>query len=97
MEGDRKGFLLQGKKKEYLEPRTLQYRFQRILKELQIPCFNFHVLRHIFATNCIASGFDMKTLSELLGHANVATTMKIYVHSDMERKKQLMAGYRMAS
>ena len=39
----------------------------------------------------------MKTLSELLGHANVATTMKIYVHSDMERKKQLMAGYRMAS
>lgn len=97
MEGDRKGFLLQGKKKEYLEPRTLQYRFQRILKELQIPCFNFHVLRHIFCHKRIASGFDMKTLSELLGHANVATTMKIYVHSDMERKKQLMAGYRMAS
>lgn len=94
--GKRNGFLLSGKKKEYLEPRTLQYRFKRILQELRIPYFNFHMLRHVFATNCIAGGFDMKTLSELLGHANVTTTMKIYVHSDMERKKQLMAGYRMA-
>ena len=39
----------------------------------------------------------MKTLSELLGHSNITTTMRIYVHSDMERKKQLMAGYRLAS
>ena len=38
----------------------------------------------------------MKSLSEILGHSNVSTTMRIYVHSDMERKKQLMAGYRMA-
>ena len=59
--------------------------------------FNFHMLRHIFATNCISRGFDMKTLSELLGHSNITTTMRIYVHSDMERKKQLMAGYRLAS
>ena len=50
------------------------------------------MLRHIFATNCISRGFDMKTLSELLGHSNITTTMRIYVHSDMERKKQLMAG-----
>lgn len=49
-------------------------------------CFNFHMLRHIFATNCIMQGFDMKSLSEILGHSNVSTTMRIYVHSDMERK-----------
>ena len=85
------------KKKEYLEPRTLQYRFKKILEQLEIPYFNFHMLRHIFATNCISRGFDMKTLSELLGHSNITTTMRIYVHSDMERKKQLMAGYRLAS
>ena len=69
----------------------------KILEQLGIPYFNFHMLRHIFATNCISRGFDMKTLSELLGHSNITTTMRIYVHSDMERKKQLMAGYRLAS
>ena len=57
----------------------------------------FHMLRHIFATNCISHGFDMKTVSELLGHSNVTTTMRIYVHSDMQRKKMLMADYRMTA
>lgn len=95
--GEKEGYLMPGKKKEYTEPRTLQYRFQRILKELEIPAFNFHMLRHVFATNCIMQGFDMKTLSEILGHSNVSTTMRIYVHSDMERKKRLMAGYRMTA
>lgn len=95
--GEKEGYVMPGKKKEFTEPRTLQYRFRRILKELGIPEFNFHMLRHVFATNCIMQGFDMKTLSELLGHSNVSTTMRIYVHSDMERKKRLMAGYRMAA
>lgn len=81
-----------GRKKEYTEPRTLQYRFLRILKSLGIPSFNFHMLRHIFATNCISHGFDMKTVSELLGHSNVTTTMRIYVHSDMQRKKMADGG-----
>ena len=95
--GKQKGYFMPGKKKEYTEPRTLQYRFQKILKNLEIPSFNFHMLRHIFATNCISHGFDMKTLSELLGHSNVTTTMRIYVHSNMERKKMLMADYRMTA
>lgn len=86
LKGNREGYILAGKKKEYLEPRTLQYRFKKILEQLGIPYFNFHMLRHIFATNCISRGFDMKTLSELLGHSNITTTMRIYVHSDMERK-----------
>ena len=97
IKGNGEEYILAGKKKEYLEPRTLQYRFKKILEQLEIPYFNFHMLRHIFATNCISRGFDMKTLSELLGHSNITTTMRIYVHSDMERKKQLMAGYRLAS
>ena len=94
---DQERYIMPGRKKEYTEPRTLQYQFQRILRQLNIPAFNFHMLRHIFATNCIMQGFDMKTLSEILGHSSVSTTMRIYVHSDMERKKQLMAGYRMAA
>ena len=95
--GRQEDYLMPGRKKEYTEPRTLQYRFLRILKSLGIPSFNFHMLRHIFATNCISHGFDMKTVSELLGHSNVTTTMRIYVHSDMQRKKMLMADYRMTA
>lgn len=95
--GEKNSYIIQGIKKEYAEPRTLQYRLQKILKKLNIPLFNFHMLRHIFATNCISQGFDMKTVSELLGHSNINITMRIYVHSDMERKKQLMASYRMAA
>ena len=35
-------------------------------------------------------GFDVKSLSEILGHSNVQITMNLYVHSTMQRKKQLM-------
>ncbi len=73
-------------KDEPLDPRTMQYRFHALLKKAQLPSINFHALRHMFATNCVALGFDIKTLSELLGHSSVETTLNRYVHSSMERK-----------
>jgi len=47
-----------------------------------------HVLRHTFATTCLQSGCDIKTLSELLGHANANITLQRYVHSDLSRKRR---------
>lgn len=73
-----------------MEPRTIQRRFQQILKECDIPYHNFHTLRHSFATLSIQKGCDYKTLSELLGHASANITMNIYVHSDAERKRQCL-------
>lgn len=73
-----------------IEPRTLQHRFKSLLKKAELPSVNYHCLRHIIATNCIQIGFDIKTLSEILGHANVETTLNRYVHSSMERKTQCM-------
>ena len=73
-----------------IEPRTLQYRFQKILKNAELPSVNFHSLRHLFATNCVALGFDMKTLSEILGHSSVEITLNRYVHSSMDRKRMCM-------
>lgn len=86
------GFLLTGRMNEYMDPRTLQYYFHKTLKSCGICRVNFHALRHTFATRCMESGMDMKSLSELLGHANVSITLGIYVHSTLEHKrKQLEA------
>lgn len=75
----------------FIEPRTMQYRFKSLLKKLNLPCINFHTLRHMFATRCIAVGFDVKTLSEILGHSTVELTLNRYVHSSLERKRQCMS------
>lgn len=83
-------FIIQGKKKPWAEPRTLQYRFAGILNKCKIENFNFHMLRHAFATRCIAEGFDVKSLSEILGHSSIQITLSLYVHSNLQRKKQLM-------
>lgn len=83
-------YVVKGKKSPWAEPRTLQYRFSGILKQCSIKNFRFHMLRHAFATRCIAKGFDVKSLSEILGHSSVQITLNLYVHSTMQRKKQLM-------
>lgn len=73
-----------------VEPRTMQYRFSSILKKACLPSVNFHSLRHLFATNCIRLGFDIKSLSEILGHSSVETTLNRYVHSSIEQKRVCM-------
>ena len=64
----------------------MQNRFHRYIEESGIPNANFHALRHTFATRCIEIGFDIKTLSEILGHANVTITLDRYVHSSFDLK-----------
>jgi len=72
------------------EPRTLQYAFEAILKKCDIRHVGFHCLRHTFATNCVKAGFDVKTLSEILGHTSVSFTLNRYVHTDMDHKRTQM-------
>lgn len=71
-----------------LDPRTLQYRFKRMLKEAEIEERNFHLLRHTFATNCVENHIDVKTLSEILGHSDVKITLNRYVHPTMDLKRK---------
>lgn len=71
----------------FVSPRTFDYRYHRILERSRIASRNFHVLRHTFATRCIEAGVDIKTLSELLGHANTSVTLNTYVHSSLELKR----------
>ena len=84
---DKKSYILTGNEK-YIEPRTYRKYFNKILDELKIKHFNFHSLRHTFATNCISLGVDYKTVSELLGHANVNITLNLYVHPRYSQKKK---------
>lgn len=74
----------------YVEPRTMENRFNAVLKRCNINKANFHALRHTFATRCIELGFDVKSLSEILGHASVNITLNRYVHPSMEAKKKNM-------
>lgn len=70
------------------DPRSYRDYFSRLLKRLGIPQIVFHGLRHTFATRCIESQCDYKTVSVLLGHSNIATTLNLYVHPNLNQKKK---------
>ena len=80
-------YLLTAQKK-YLEPRAYQYQYKKIMRELGLESCNYHMLRHTFATRCIEAGFDLKSLSEILGHASVSITLNRYAHPTMRMKLQ---------
>jgi len=71
-----------------LEPRYYRDYFRKLLATLGIPPTRFHSLRHSFATRCIESKCDYKTVSVILGHSSLATTMDLYVHPGLEEKKR---------
>ncbi len=81
-------FLFGRTKQKALEPRTLQYRFKDYLRKHHIPIVNFHQLRHKFAGNCIENNFDLKSLSEILGHSSVNITLNYYVHPTISFKRR---------
>ncbi len=71
-----------------LEPRYYRDYYLKILRELGIPPIRFHALRHSFATRCIESKCDYKTVSAILGHASISTTLDLYVHPGYTEKKR---------
>lgn len=74
-------------KESFVNPRTYEYRFHRILDKAGLPQTNYHALRHTFATMCVTAGMDVKSLSEILGHGSAAITLNIYVHPSLEMKR----------
>ena len=71
-----------------IEPRTYRCYFNRLQQQLGLPKMRFHGLRHSFATRCIESKCDYKTVSVLLGHSNISTTLNLYVHPSLEQKRK---------
>ena len=70
------------------EPRTYRNYYKKMIQNLNIPELKFHGLRHSFATRCIESNCDYKTVSVILGHSNISTTLNLYVHPNLEQKKK---------
>lgn len=76
--------------------RSIQKYFSVTSKKLEIRINNFHSVRHTFATRAIETGVDVKSLSIILGHANVTTTMNFYVHPNekhMRNKIEKISNY----
>ena len=82
------GFVIPGKTYEYSDPRSFENYFHKYLDECNLQSFNYHCLRHTFATRCVEAGMDIKSLSEILGHSGVNITLNIYVHSSLEYKRR---------
>ncbi len=83
-------FVLSGETDRYIEPRTMQYRLEKFTKACGLEGVHFHTLRHTFATRCVEVDFEIKSLSEILGHSSPRITLERYVHSSMELKRDNM-------
>ena len=70
-----------------MDPRSYQNHYRRILKKCGVKYRNFHSLRHTFSVRALELGFDIKTLSEILGHSDATITMQRYAHSLDEHKR----------
>lgn len=81
-------WFLSGNEEKPVEPRCYRKSIHGYLKKASVHQAHPHMLRHTFATTCLQAHCDIKTLSELLGHANAAITLKQYVHSDMGCKRK---------
>ena len=89
-EKDSAAFLLTGSKERFMEPRRLQYKMRQYTRACGLENVHFHTLRHTFATRCVEADFEIKSLSEILGHSSSTVTLERYVHSSMELKRSNM-------
>ena len=69
-------------------PDAAYRRMKLLLEQARLPDIRFHDLRHTFATNALARGMDIKTLSTILGHVSAATTLNTYSHITEEMRRQ---------
>ena len=74
----------------FAEPNQLRNHFKTVLAKCKIENIKFHSLRHTFASECVKLGFDIKALSEILGHSSAAMTLDRYAHTSLETKRMYM-------
>ena len=80
-------YVLSGRSDIFIEPRVLQYHIKKYTEDCNLEDIHFHTLRHTFATRCVEVGFEIKSLSEILGHCSPKITLERYVHSSLGLKR----------
>ena len=75
---------------EIIKPDYIAYHFEKLILENGLSRIRFHDLRHSCATLLLSLGFDMKSIQEWLGHANIQTTANIYAHVDFAKKNEMI-------
>ncbi len=88
IKGKNKNFVITNDEK-MIDLARVEYQYKIVCSQYDFK-INFHALRHTFATNCVKSEIDIKTISEMLGHSNVSITLNRYVHSNLEFQKKQM-------
>ena len=74
------GFIFADRLGKPLSYETMRYQIRIACEKAGVEYLGQHVFRHTFATNCFYRGCDVKLLSKLLGHADVAITYNTYIH-----------------
>lgn len=87
---NKNAFVLTGKEDKFIEPRLMQYKLNKYTKECGLENIHFHTLRHTFATRCVEVDFEIKSLSQILGHSSPKVTLERYVHTSLELKRSNM-------
>ncbi len=80
LEKNDSGFIFQDEDGGPMTYPCMKYWIRKACEEAGVKYCGLHVFRHTFATNCYYKGCDVKLLSKMLGHANVATTYNMYIH-----------------
>ena len=75
-----------------ISPRNLLRQFKALLEKAELREIRFHDLRHSCATFLVAGGVHPRTVMEILGHAQISTTMNIYGHVMHETKVSAVSG-----
>ena len=86
-ESNRSNYIVNNQGKR-VEPRTVNYRFKKVLAGTDLEKFHFHTLRHTFATRCVENGVDIASVSRLMGHSSIKLTLDTYTDSMMEKRRE---------